>query len=92
MTTLLLHAVAAGLLAVPQVTNPCDLLTQAEAEAIMGQPIAAPTVGGSGECHYATKDGMTEIIVYPMQLGFNITADDRKQAVAVAAKTLPRIK
>jgi hypothetical protein len=55
----------------PTVANPCDLLTQAEAEVILGQPIAAPSPGGSGECHYATKDGMADLIVYLMPLQFS---------------------
>ena len=68
MTTWLLPA---ALLATPSpLAGPCDLVTQAEAEAILGQPIAAPAPGGSGECHYATKDGMTDIIVYLMPLEF----------------------
>jgi hypothetical protein len=69
MTTWLLHA-AAVLFTPSPTANPCDLVTQAEAEAILGQPTAAPTPGGSGECHYATKDGMTDIIVYLMPLAF----------------------
>jgi hypothetical protein len=68
MTTWLLPA---ALLATPSpLAGPCDLVTQAEAAAILGQPIAAPAPGGSGECHYATKDGMTDIIVYLMPLEF----------------------
>jgi hypothetical protein len=68
MTTLLLHA--AALLATPLPPGPCDLLTQAEAEAIIAQPIAAPAPGGSGECHYATKDGRVDLVVYLMPLEF----------------------
>jgi hypothetical protein len=69
MTTWLLYA--AALLSVPSPTaNPCDLLTQAEAEAIIGQTLAAPAPGGSGECHYATKDGMVDLIVFLMPLQF----------------------
>src|SRR4029453_8872433 len=67
-TTLLLHA--AALLTTPLAAGPCDLLTQAEAEAIIAQPIAAPAPGGSGECHYATRDGMADLIVYLMPLEF----------------------
>jgi hypothetical protein len=133
----------------------CTLLTQAEAEAITGKSIGAPTKGGSGECHYGEEGSSHEIIVYPMMLGFdskeafhafvvkdteemnarmkeglkgtgatvketavepvsqvgdaayyvepslvvlsqgrvlNIVAADRKQAVAVAAKVLPRFE
>ena len=58
MTTLLFHALApwlvAGLpLAHPTRTppDPCALLTQAEAEQILGTRIGPPTKGGSGECH-----------------------------------------
>jgi hypothetical protein len=133
----------------------CALLTQAEAEAILGGPIDPPAKGGSGECHYGAQGGNAEIMVYVMPLAFkskeefhaflvkdtkemnarvqkemkntgatvkettvdpvpevgeaayyvdpslvvlkqgrvlNIIAADRKQAVAVAAKALPRFK
>jgi hypothetical protein len=70
MTTWLLYA-AAFLSTRPMVVNPCDLLTQAEAEAILGQQIAVPAAGGSGECHYAAKDGMVDLIVYLMPLQFS---------------------
>ena len=50
--------------------DPCALLTQAEAAAILGQSIGAPVKGGSGECHYGEEGGSAEIVVYPMQLGF----------------------
>jgi hypothetical protein len=136
-------------------TDACALLTKAEAEAILGQPIGNPTKGGSGECHYGEEGGSAEIVVYPMMLGFpskeefhafvvkdteemnarmkegmkgtgvtvketavepvpqlgdaayyvdpslvvlshgrvlNITAADRRQAVAVAGKVLPRFE
>jgi len=48
----------------------CALLTKAEAEAILGQPIGAPAKGSSGECHYGEEGDAAEIIVYPMMLGF----------------------
>jgi hypothetical protein len=180
MPTLLLHAMAAGLLvtfasddartdaadtrqpdvrpgAHPALAPPdaCALLTQVEAEAILGQPIDPPVKGGSGECHYAARSGSAEILVYVMPLAFkskeefhaflvkdteamnarvkkdlkstgatvkettvdpvpevgepayfvdpslvvlkhsrvlNIIAADRRQAVAVAAKVLPRFE
>lgn len=69
MTTWLLYPAVLLFIQLP-VANPCDLLTQAEAEAILGQQIAAPTAGGSGECHYATKDGMVDLMVYLMPLQF----------------------
>jgi hypothetical protein len=50
--------------------DPCALLTQAEAAAILGQSIGAPVKGGSGECHYSDEGGSAEIVVYPMPLGF----------------------
>lgn len=155
MPTLLLHAITAGLLATSAPPDACTLLTQAEAEAILGEPIEPPVKGGSGECHYAPKSGSDEILVYVMPLAFkskeefhaflvkdteamnarvkkdlektgakvkettvdpvpgvgesayfvdpslvvfkkgkvlNIIAADRKQAVAVAAKALPRFE
>jgi hypothetical protein len=50
--------------------DPCALLTQAEAAAILGQSIGAPVKGGGGECHYGEEGGSAEIVVYPMPLGF----------------------
>jgi hypothetical protein len=157
MTASLLHTITTALMvaspgaATPP--DPCALLTKAEAEAIVGQPLPPPSPGGSGECHYGEEGSSAEIIVYPMPLAFkskeafhafvvkdteemnarvkeglkgtgataqettvdpvpgvgesayyvspslivfthgrvlNITAADRKQAVAVAAKVLPR--
>lgn len=179
MTTLLLHGMAAGLLAAfawgdsprevaaarqadasPKpaargLIDVCALLTQAEAEAILGKPIVPPKKGGGGECHYETEPGSGEILIAVLPLGFktkeefhafvvkdteemnarikknlkgtgatpketavepvpevglpayyvdpslvilkngqvlNIVAADRRQAVAVAAKALPRFK
>jgi hypothetical protein len=179
MTTLLLHGIAAGLLAAfacgdsprevaaarqsegqPNQTQRapidiCGLLTQAEAEAILGKPIEPPKKRGSGECHYETEPGNGDIMIAVLPLGFkskeafhaflvkdteamnarikknlkgtgatpketavepapevglpayyvdpslvilkngqvlNIVAADRRQAVAVAAKALPRFK
>ena len=91
MTTWLLYA-AALLSTQPAVANPCDLLTQAEAEAIIGQPIAAPTTGGSGECHYATKDGMTDLIVYLMPLEFRSKEEFHAFVVDDTEKMNARIK
>jgi hypothetical protein len=157
MTTSLFHAITAAILVASRATatppDPCALLTKAEAEAIVGQPLPPPSPGGSGECHYGEEGSSAEIVVYPMLLAFkskeafhafvvkdteemnarmkenlkstgatvkettvdpvpgvgesayyvspslvvfthgrvlNITAADRKQAVAVAAKVLPR--
>lgn len=50
--------------------DPCALLTKAEAEAILGTSIPAPSKGGSGECHYGDPGGAVEIVVYPMMLAF----------------------
>jgi hypothetical protein len=50
--------------------DPCGLLTKAEAEAILGKSIPAPTKGGSGECHYGDPGDAVEIVVYPMMLAF----------------------
>ena len=77
MTSLLLQAMAPWLVAgLPFVhplrtpPDPCALLTQAEAEQILGTRIGAPTKGGSGECHYGEEGGAAEIVVYPMMLEF----------------------
>ena len=78
MTTLLFHAVASCLVAglplahaIRTPPDPCELLTQAEAEAILGTRIGPPTKGGSGECHYGEEGGSAEIVVYSMMLGFS---------------------
>ena len=54
----------------PRRPTPAPLLTKAEAEAIVGQPLPAPSPGGSGECHYGEEGSSVEIIVYPMPLAF----------------------
>ncbi len=77
MTTLLIHAIAPWLLVTLPLAqrtlsnpDPCALLTQAEAEKILGTSISPPTKGGSGECHYGEEGSSSEIVVYPMMLGF----------------------
>jgi hypothetical protein len=54
----------------PTPPDPCALLTQAEAEQIIGSKIGSPAKGGSGECHYGEAGSSAEIVVYPMMLGF----------------------
>jgi hypothetical protein len=139
----------------PASIDACSLLTKAEAEAILGKPIAPPQKAGSGECHYETEPGGGDIMIAVLPLGFkskeafhafvvkdteemntrikenlkgtgatpketavepvpevglpayyvdpslvilkngqvlNIVAADRRQAVAVAAKALPRLQ
>jgi hypothetical protein len=51
-------------------TDPCALLTQAEAEAILGKPIATPE-GSASQCTYAAQTGSGDIMlhVFPMQFG-----------------------
>jgi hypothetical protein len=68
MTTLLLHGIAAGLVvalasedslthrAAAQ-ADLCALLTEAEAEAIVGKPLAAPERQTSGDCWYPEQAG-----------------------------------
>jgi hypothetical protein len=48
--------------------DPCALLTQVEAEAILGKPVAAPE-GSSSQCTYAAQSGSGDIMlhVYPLQ-------------------------
>jgi hypothetical protein len=98
MTTFLLHAIATGILGTQLLPAPtrspdsCALLTQAEAEAILGGPIEPPTAGGSGECHYATKDGSDEILVYVMPLGFESKEEFHAFLVKDTKATNERIK
>jgi hypothetical protein len=75
MSTPLFHAVAPWLVAVMPLARPalappdaCALLTQAEAEKILGTKIGPPSKGGSGECHYGEEGSSAEIVVYPMML------------------------
>ena len=91
MTTLLLHA-AVLLSTQSPVSGPCDLLTQAEAEAIIAQPISAPAPGGSGECHYATKDGMVDLVVYLMPLQFRSKEEFHAFVVEDTEKMNARMK
>jgi hypothetical protein len=48
----------------------CALLTQAEAEAILGKSIAPPQKRGSSECHYETEPGNGDIMIAVLPLGF----------------------
>jgi hypothetical protein len=63
MTTLLLHVFVTGLafgLARPDPPTQadlCALLTEAEAEAIVGKPLAAPESKPSGDCWYPERAG-----------------------------------
>jgi hypothetical protein len=64
MTTLLLHGIATGLLVAalwphpaPAQADLCALLTEAEAEAIVGKPLAAPERQRGGDCWYPEKAG-----------------------------------
>jgi hypothetical protein len=63
MTTLLLHVFATGLALglarpdPPTQADLCALLTEAEAEAIVGKPLAAPESQPSGDCWYPERAG-----------------------------------
>jgi hypothetical protein len=62
MTSLLLPGIAAGLLILPAAGHSpqadlCALLTEAEAEAIVGKPLAAPQPQRGGDCWYAEEAG-----------------------------------
>lgn len=75
MASFLLHVMTGWLLLTPAhpssaPPDPCALLTKAEAEAILGKSIPAPSKGGSGECHYGDPGAAVEIVVYPMMLAF----------------------
>ena len=49
--------------------DPCALLTQAEAEAILGKPIAAPE-GSSSQCTYAAQSGSGDIMLHVLPMQF----------------------
>jgi len=63
VTTLLLHAFVAGLALglarpdPPAQADLCALLTEAEAEAIVGKPLAAPEPQPNGDCWYPERAG-----------------------------------
>jgi hypothetical protein len=50
--------------------DPCSLLTQAEAEAILGKPIAAPEKGSSSQCSYVAQTGRGDIMLHVLPLEF----------------------
>jgi hypothetical protein len=50
--------------------DPCALLTQAEAEAILGKPIAAPEQGSGSQCSYTAQTGSGDIMLHVLPLEF----------------------
>ncbi len=48
----------------------CTLLTQAEAEAILGKPIAPPEKGSSSQCSYVAQTGRGDIMLHVLPLEF----------------------
>jgi hypothetical protein len=83
MTTLLLHTIATALVITLAGGNPtsviaqadlCALLTEAEAEAILGKPLAAPEPQPGGDCWYpeqAGAGGGGEIILHVLPVQFD---------------------
>jgi hypothetical protein len=51
--------------------DPCALLTQAEAEAILGKPIAPPEKGSSAQCSYVAQTGRGDIMLHVLPLEFD---------------------
>ena len=50
--------------------DPCALLTQAEAAALLGKPARAPEKGSGSTCTYAAQSGRGEIMLHLMPLTF----------------------
>ncbi len=83
MTTLLLHTIATALVItlaggtpIPVIAQAdlCALLTEAEAEAILGKPLAAPEPQPGGDCWYpeqAGAGGGGEIILHVLPVQFD---------------------
>ena len=53
----------------------CGLLTQAEAEAILGKPIGEPDKGSGSTCTYAARAGSGEIMLHVLPLEFGSKAE-----------------
>src|SRR6187551_1193437 len=55
----------------PAPVDPCALLTQAEAAAILGMPAAAPQKASGSTCAYAAESGQgDDIMIHMMPLTF----------------------
>ena len=50
--------------------DPCALLTQAEATALLGTPAGAPEKGSASTCTYAAQSGRGEIMLHLLPLTF----------------------
>jgi hypothetical protein len=99
MTTMQLYAAAGGLaLALAWAdagvdrADPCALLTQAEAAAILGTPAAAPQKGSESTCTYAAQSGRGEIMLHLLPLTFGSKEEFHAFLVEDTEQTNERLK
>ncbi len=73
-------------------TDACTLLTQPEAEAILGKPIAPPAKQPSGACTYTAQAGSGEIMMHVLPMGFASKEEFHAFLVKDTEKMNARIK
>lgn len=72
--------------------DPCGLLTQAEAAAILGTPAGAPQKGSGSTCTYAAQSGRGEIMLHLPPLTFGSKDEFHDFLVEDTEKTNERLK
>src|SRR5688572_22692687 len=72
--------------------DPCGLLTQAEATALLGTPAGAPTKGSGSTCAYAAQSGRGEIMLHVLPLSFGSKDEFHAFLVKETERTNERIK
>lgn len=72
--------------------DPCVLLTQGEADAILGKPTAPPEKGGGSQCTYAAQSGRGEIMLHVIPLEFKSKEEFHAFLVEDTEKMNARIK
>jgi hypothetical protein len=72
--------------------DPCGLLTQAEAAALLGTPAGAPTKGSGSTCTYAAQSGRGEIMLHILPLSFGSKNEFHAFLVEDTEKMNERIK
>jgi hypothetical protein len=70
----------------------CALLTQEEAAAVLGSPVAAPQKVATGTCTYAIESGMGDIMIHNLPLTFASEKEFHAYLVEDTEKTNARIK
>ena len=82
---------SAGTLPNGLATNPCALVTKAEAETALGEPLGEPSVT-HGTCMYKRKTGLPLVTLqlYPDKTKRSFESDAKTAASIVTAKVPPR--